>query len=107
MESAVSVPMRLRKTRLAEIIPVVLGFLAAPYAVAQLTPGPAPIQSYAGDPGLPGNPASWRTPEFLRDNGMRAFGLDDAYAQGYAGQGINVGLADSGYFLGHLSEDAD
>ena len=31
---------------------------------------PPPIQSYAGDPGRLGDPASWRTPEFLRDNGM-------------------------------------
>ena len=55
---------------------------------------------------MAGNPASWRTPEFLRDNGMRALGADNAYAAGFAGQGINIGLADSGYFLGHFTEHA-
>jgi subtilase-type serine protease len=106
MESAVSLPKRLRKTRLAEVIPIVVGCLATPYAAAQLTPGPAPISSYAGDPGTAGNTASWRTAEFLRDWGMRAVGADDAYAQGYAGQGSNIGVIDSGYFLGHVTEHA-
>jgi subtilase-type serine protease len=35
---------------------------------------------------------------------MRALGADDAYAMGFAGQSINVGLVDSGYFLGHYLE---
>jgi len=80
MESVVSMPKRLKKTRLAELIPVILGCVASQYAIAQLTPGPAPINSYAGDPGVAGDTASWRTAEFLRDNGMRALGADNAYA---------------------------
>jgi len=106
MESVVSMPKRLKKTRLAELIPVILGCVASQYAIAQLTPGPAPINSYAGDPGVAGDTASWRTAEFLRDNGMRALGADNAYAAGFAGQGINIGLVDSGYFLGHYTEHA-
>ena len=91
-------PKRWKKTRLAEAIPFVLGCLASQYAIAQLTPPPPPISTYAGDPGLPGNPASWRTAEFNRDIGMISLGLDDAYAAGFAGQGMNVGLVDSGVF---------
>ena len=38
-------------------------------------------------PASSGNPASWRTPEFLRDNGMISIGAEFAYAAGYAGGG--------------------
>ena len=48
MESVVLMPKRLKKTRLAELIPVILGCVASQYAIAQLTPGPPPIESYAG-----------------------------------------------------------
>jgi hypothetical protein len=50
MESVALMPKRLKKTRLAEIIPVILGCVGSQYAIAQLTP-PPPIASYAGDPG--------------------------------------------------------
>src|SRR5690242_15908839 len=76
---------------------------AAP-ARAQLSVAPGPIKSYDGDPGRLGNPASWRTPEFLRDNGMLSIGAEFAYAAGYAGQGMNVGVVDSGTFAGHVRE---
>jgi len=55
-----------RKTRLAVLRPVALACLAVQSATAQLSAPPPPINSYIGDPGLPGDPASWRTPEFLR-----------------------------------------
>jgi subtilase-type serine protease len=79
---------------------VVMGFGADPYAFADaLIPvTPPPITSYAGDPGTIGNPASWRTTEFLRDWGLRALGAEFAYSAGFAGQGMNVGVVDSGYF---------
>ena len=51
-----------------------------------------------------GNPASWRTPEFLRDNGMLSIGAEFAYAAGYAGQGENIGMVDSGTFAAHIRE---
>jgi subtilase-type serine protease len=59
------------------------------------------IQSYAGDPGMLGSPASWRTPEFLRDWGLRAMGAEYAYAVGFSGMGLKVGEVDSGYDASH------
>src|SRR5262245_12141845 len=106
MENCPSRSRRLRKTRLAQIIPLILGCVAAPYAVAQLNPGPPPIRSYAGDPGQLNDPASWRTAEFLRDWGMRAVAVEYAYAMGFAGQGMNIRVVDSGYLLEHTEEHA-
>ena len=51
-----------------------------------------------------GDPASWRTPEFLRDNGMLSIGAEFAYAAGYSGTGMNIGIVDSGFFAGHMRE---
>src|SRR5215218_5351760 len=76
----------------------------APPATAQLSVPPAPITSYVGDPGRLGDPASWRTPEFLRDNGMLSIGAEFAYASGYSGTGTNTGIVDSGVFAGHVRE---
>lgn len=56
------------------------------------------IKTYEGDPGTLGNAASWRTPEFLRDWGLRAIGAEFAYAAGFSGDGVRVGMVDSGYF---------
>src|SRR3954464_2551816 len=78
--------------------------LAADPAMAQLSAPPPPIQSYAGDPGKPGDPASWRTAEFTRDHGMASIGAEFAYAAGYAGAGMNIGVVDSGTFAGHVRE---
>lgn len=58
------------------------------------------ITTYPGDPGQVGNPASWRTPEFMRSYGLRAMGAEFAYAAGYSGQGVRIGLVDSGFFFG-------
>jgi hypothetical protein len=56
-----------------------LGALAmAGTAEAQLSTPPPPITTYAGDPGRSGDPASWRTPEFLRDNEMLSVGAEFA-----------------------------
>ncbi len=57
-------------TRAGTALLVALPLIAAQPAHAQLSAPPAPISTYAGDPGRVGDPASWRTPEFLRDNGM-------------------------------------
>ena len=73
---------------------------------AQVPVVPPPIFSYPGDPGTLGNPPVWRTSEFLRDWGMRAVGAEFAYAAGFSGQNTNVGVVDSGYFLGWTTEHA-
>ena len=78
--------------------------IASVPALAQLSVPPPQIQSYEGDPGTLGDPASWRTPEFLRDNGMISIGAEFAYAAGYAGTGMNIGIVDSGFFAGHMRE---
>ena len=83
---------------------LVLACLGAAPAQAQLSLAPPPIKSYDGDPGRLGDPASWRTPEFLRDNGMLSMGAEFAYAAGYAGQGMNVGVVDSGIYQGFVRE---
>ena len=81
---------RFRPSRLTVLL--LAGFAAAPaYS----------ITSYPGDPGQLGNPASWRTPEFLRSYGLRAMGAEFAYAAGYAGEGVRIGLVDSGFYFAH------
>jgi autotransporter-associated beta strand protein len=121
VETAVARPKHFRKTPLAmSLATVMMGLGADPYAFADaLIPvAPPPISSYAGDPGTIGNPASWRTTEFLRDWGLRAMSAEFAYAAGFAGQNTNVGVVDSGYFatnpanvppipVGWLPEHAD
>jgi Subtilase family. len=81
---------------------VALGVIAQP-AMAQSSE-PSPIKSYPGDPGRLGDPASWRTPEFNRDTGLVSIGAEFAYAAGYAGGGMNIGIVDSGFFAGHVRE---
>src|SRR4051812_29663891 len=92
------------RRRVGTALLVALPLLAAKPAHAQLSVPPAPITTYPGDPGRVGDPASWRTPEFLRDNGMLSVGAEFAYAAGYSGTGMNVGIVDSGFFAGHMRE---
>jgi len=76
--------------------------LAFAMAVAGLATHQAwAIQTYAGDPGMIGAPASWRTPEFMRDWGLIAMGIEYAYAAGVSGAGIKIGEVDSGYDASH------
>jgi len=56
----------------------------------------ASAQSYV-EPGRPGDPASWRTPEFIMDWGLGAIKADYAYALGFTGKSIVMGAVDSGY----------
>ena len=94
-----------RKTALiAALASVVVGpCVFAQPAIAQSSE-PPPIESYVGDPGRLGDPASWRTPEFVRDAGLVSIGAEFAYAAGYAGAGENIGVVDSGFFAGHVRE---
>ncbi|CAN5309772.1 hypothetical protein BH11PSE9_BH11PSE9_06560 [soil metagenome] len=83
-------PIHMKKTRLAAML---LGCFAAQHALA--------IDTYVGDPGTLGDPASWRTDEFKSDWGLAALGAEFAYARGFSGKGVKVGLVDSGYFNLH------
>ena len=95
---------RVKSVPVAALVPMVLACAAAQPATAQLSAPPLPIKSYAGDPGTAGAPASWRTPEFLRDNGMLSLAAEFAYSAGYSGAGMNIGIVDSGSFTGHVRE---
>ena len=65
--------------------------------------------SYAGDPGfvatspadLDAAEASWETPEYLRSWGLTAQEASTAYALGYYGQGVTVGIMDAGVQAEH------
>ena len=84
---------RFRPSRLTALM--LAAFAAVPAAEAQQ------VTTYPGDPGRLGDPASWRTPEFQRSFGPRAMGAEFAYARGYGGNGIRIGLIDSGFFNNH------
>src|SRR5919112_4363356 len=102
-EAGVSTARGVKTGLIAALAPmVVFGAVAQP-AMAQPSV-PPPIESYVGDPGRLGDPASWRTPEFDRDVGLVSIGAEFAYAAGYAGAGMNIGLVDSGFFAGHVRE---
>jgi autotransporter-associated beta strand protein len=102
-EAGVSTAKRVKTVLIAGLTPIaVLGVVPQP-AMAQSSL-PPPIESYEGDPGRLGDPASWRTPEFNRDIGLVSIGAEFAYAAGYAGAGMNIGLVDSGFFAGHVRE---
>ncbi len=92
-----------KRVKTALVVAVTVAMVAGVPALAQFS-APPPIQSYEGDPGRLGDPASWRTPEFMRDNGMISIGAEFAYAAGYAGGGMNIGIVDSGFFAGHMRE---
>jgi subtilase-type serine protease len=103
-EAAVFTTKRVSTALIAAATSTAMVCVVAQPAAAQLSAPPAPIESYDGDPGRVGDPASWRTPEFLRDNGMLSIGAEFAYAAGYSGAGMSVGIVDSGVFAGHRRE---
>ncbi|MEU8263842.1 S8 family serine peptidase [Micromonospora sp. NPDC048999] len=94
---------RVRTRLVAALAPVVVLGVAAQPAMGQV-PVPPPIKTYEGDPGRLGDPASWRTPEFNRDAGLVSMGAEFAYAAGFSGTGMNIGVVDSGVFAGHVRE---
>lgn len=68
--------------------------VASPIA-AQVGAEPQPVMGSMGDR------ASWRTSEFNRDWGLQAVNADAAYARGLTGNGIRLGVFDSGTGLDH------
>lgn len=84
---------------LTQLATLLLSALAAQQAAA--------LNTYAGDPGQLGNPTSWRTAEFQRDWGLLSMGAEYAYAAGYSGAGIKVGVVDSGFFDLHPQFSSD
>ena len=52
-------------------------------------------------PNTPDNPASWRSPEFNRQDGLARIGVEHRYAAGATGQGTLGAIYDSGIDLNH------
>jgi subtilase-type serine protease len=70
--------------------------LAVLLALGPALATPASAQTYV-EPGVLGDAASWRTPEFLNNWGLGAIKADAAYAAGFTGKGIILGEVDSGF----------
>ncbi|MCJ2097407.1 S8 family serine peptidase, partial [Methylobacterium sp. E-046] len=47
------------------------------------------------------DPQTWRTPEYQADWGLEAMRAANAYAAGYTGLGVTVGVVDSGIYSAH------
>ncbi|MHB2060481.1 autotransporter serine peptidase EprS [Pseudomonas monsensis] len=74
--------------------PASVGTLLLAVSVAQ-------AQAQYLETGKPGDPASWRSTEFLRDWGLQRMQADQAYAAGITGKGVKIGALDSGFDAAH------
>ncbi|BEP71194.1 MULTISPECIES: autotransporter domain-containing protein [unclassified Variovorax] len=77
---------------------------AAVCVLGSMLASAAGAQAYPGDPGMIGDPASWRTKEFLADWGLGAMKTEYAYAAGFTGKGVKLGVIDSGFDVRHTRE---
>lgn len=83
--------------------------LAATFAIPAASAGPNAAlttprpSSVSNGPvmGEPGDLESWRSAEFNADWGLEAINADAAYARGLTGEGIRLGVFDSGTGLDH------
>lgn len=64
------------------------------------TLGVAQAAPYA-EAGQAGNAASWRSPEFTAQWGLGAINADQAYAAGYTGKGVKLGIFDQPVYAPH------
>ncbi len=62
--------------------------------------GQAAAVSYI-EQGAPGNPASWRSSEYQAEWGLGAIHADKAYAAGYSGKGVKLGIFDQSVYAAH------
>lgn len=74
--------------------------LAVGGGLAFATASAAMAQSYQ-ETGKIGDPDSWLTDEFLADWGLEAINAHYAYARGLTGNGVRLGVFDSGVALSH------
>lgn len=70
-------------------------------AQSAITPTTAAAAKPYVEPGKAGDPASWRTPDFVTNWGLGVMKAEHAYARGAMGQGVKIGLVDSGVFSSH------
>ena len=65
----------------------------------------APVSAQYVETGVIGSKASWETAEYLRSWGIGAMKASSAYALGYNGSGVKVGVMDSGARATHQEFD--
>lgn len=51
--------------------------------------------------GQAGNTKSWESAEYLKDWGLTSMNASTAYALGFNGSGVKIGVMDSGVLLNH------
>ncbi|WP_127088368.1 autotransporter serine protease [Aquabacter cavernae] len=71
---------------------------AAALALAAFTPV---ILLAAGTPAAAQSPSPWETPEYFRSGTLAQVNAAGAYALGFSGAGVKVGIADSGLWTTH------
>lgn len=69
------------------------------YCLAAFSAG-AYAENYV-EKGRIGDPASWRSSEFSSQWGLGAIHADEAYARGYTGKGIKLGIFDQAVYANH------
>ncbi|MDU4095368.1 MAG: S8 family peptidase, partial [Pantoea sp.] len=69
-------------------------------AVCLGTAGQAAANNYI-EQGVAGNPSSWRSSEYNAEWGLGAINADQAYAAGYSGKGVKVGIFDQSVYAKH------
>ncbi|MFZ1871290.1 MAG: autotransporter domain-containing protein [Chania sp.] len=72
--------------------------IALAITAAMLPIAGSAVAAYA-EPGQIGDKASWETEEYGKDWGLAAMKASGAYALGFSGQGVKVGVMDSGALL--------
>lgn len=75
------------------------GSAFAAYMPVELTGSSLSASSGYQDPGKIGDKGSWETEEYKKDWGLTAMKASSAYALGYHGQGVALGVMDSGALL--------
>ena len=78
--------------------------LALTFAAAALTAHAAPAYQ---ETGVRGDAASWESAEYKKDWGLEVMNASDAYAKGFTGQGVQLGVMDSGVLKAHREFPAD
>ena len=52
--------------------------------------------------GKAGSTTSWESPEYLKSHGLSVINASQAYAQGYTGKDVTIGVVDSGILTKHI-----
>ncbi|WP_185545946.1 autotransporter outer membrane beta-barrel domain-containing protein [Variovorax sp. KBW07] len=99
----IRVPVSVRRKKLKSSISLTVLAIASACAAAQ---SPEPQGRYFNADGTRTNDLeaaakTWRTPEFLLDHALPDVKAEYAYAYGFTGKGIKIGMVDSGAFAGH------